>query len=133
MDFSLKPLGTYVGAEITGIDLRQPVSAETRTALNAAWTKHAVLVFRDQQLAPPQFAGAAEIFGDIMIQQLKSFVLPEHPKVGTISSRDLPVKDGKLHVRGENYHTDHSNFPAPPKATMQIGRASCRERVWRCV
>ena len=117
MDFSLQPLGAYVGAEITGIDLRQPVSAETRTALNAAWTKHAVLVFRDQQLAPQQFAGAAEIFGDIMMQQLKSFALPEHPNVGTISSRDLPVKDGKLHVRGENYHTDHSNFPAPPKGT----------------
>ena len=36
VDFSLQPLGAYVGAEITGIDLRQPVSADTRAALNAA-------------------------------------------------------------------------------------------------
>ena len=43
---------------------------------------------------------------------------PTTPKSGTISSRDLPIVDGKLHVRGEQFHTDHSNFPAPPKATM---------------
>jgi taurine dioxygenase len=53
----------------------------------------------------------------VLEQQLKKFMLPDHPLVGTISSRDLPIVDGKLHVRGENYHTDHSNFPAPPKAT----------------
>ena len=117
MAFKLKALTGYIGAEITGLDLRQPVPEEVRAALNAAWAKHAVLVFRDQQLSPPQFAEAAQLFGSIMQQQLKNFALPDHPLVGTISSRDLPVKDGKLHVRGENFHTDHSNFPAPPKGT----------------
>ena len=116
MDFSLQPLGAYVGAEITGIDLRQPVSPETRTALNAAWTKHAVLVFRDQQLAPQQFAGAAEIFGDIMMQQLKSFVLPEHPKVGTISSRDLPVKDASCMCAARTTTPTTRTFRRRPKA-----------------
>ena len=117
MEFTLNPLTSHIGAEITGLDLRQPVSEDVKASLNAAWAKHAVLVFRDQQLSPPQFAEAAQLFGSIMQQQLKSFALPDHPQVGTISSRDLPVKDGKLHVRGENYHTDHSNFPAPPKGT----------------
>ena len=117
MEFTLNPLTSHIGAEVTGLDLRQPVSEDVKASLNAAWAKHAVLVFRDQQLSPPQFAEAAQLFGSIMQQQLKSFALPDHPQVGTISSRDLPVKDGKLHVRGENYHTDHSNFPAPPKGT----------------
>ena len=106
-----------LGAEITGLDLSRPVDAATRQALNDAWIKHAVLVIRGQKLTPPQFAAAAGIFGEILEQQLKKFTVPEHPLVGTISSRDLPVVDGKLHVRGENYHTDHSNFSAPPKAT----------------
>jgi taurine dioxygenase len=100
MDFKLKRLSNYVGAEVTGLDLSKPVSAEVKTAINAAWTEHAVLVFRDQALTPPQFAEAAEIFGVIMQQQLTKFLLPDHPKVGTISSRDLPIVDGKLHVRG---------------------------------
>ena len=117
MDFKLNVLTDYVGAEVTGIDLTLAVSPETKAALNAAWVKHGVLVFRDQKMTPPQFAKAAELFGDIMQQQLKKFLLADFPLVGTISSRDLPVVDGKLHVRGENYHTDHSNYAAPPKAT----------------
>ena len=115
--FQLKPLTKTLGAEVTGIDLSQPVDEPTRKALHDAWIAHAVLVIRDQHLTPPQFAAAARIFGDILDQQLKKFMLPDYPEVGTISSRDLPIKDGKLHVRGENYHTDHSNFEAPPKAT----------------
>ena len=117
MKFTLKPLGKIFGAEVTGINLSTLPDADTRIALNEAWVKNAVLVIRDQNLSPSQFAAAAGMFGELMEQQLKKFALPGHPEVGTISSRDLPVVDGKLHVRGENYHTDHSNFAAPPKAT----------------
>ena len=118
MSLTVKPLTKILGAEVTGVDLSKPIDPETKRALNDAWIKHAVLVIRDQNLTPPQFADAARLFGDILEQQVKKFVLPDHPEVGTISSRDLPIVDGKLHVRGEQYHTDHSNFPAPPKATM---------------
>ena len=117
VNFKLKPLTPFLGAEVTGIDLSGTLDAGTKRTLRDAWVKHAVLVFRDQELDPPQFAAAASLFGDILEQQLKKFTLPEHPLVGTISSRDLPIVDGKLHVRGENFHTDHSNFAAPPKAT----------------
>lgn len=117
MKFQLTPCRARLGAEITGLDLAQPVDADTRRALNHAWIDHAVLVIRGQALAPPQFAAAAGLFGELFEQQVKKFALPEDPMVGTISSRDLPMVDGKFHVRGENFHTDHSNFLAPPKAT----------------
>jgi taurine dioxygenase len=118
MALQIKPLSERLGAEVTGIDLAQPVDAQTRQLLYDTWIQHAVLVVRGQKLQPPQFAAAARLFGDLLEQQLKKFTLPEYPEVGTISSRDLPLVDGKLHVRGENFHTDHSNFAAPPKATM---------------
>jgi taurine dioxygenase len=102
---------------VTGVDLSQPVGEATKRALRDAWVEHAVLVIRDQQLSPEQFADAARLFGEILEQQLKKFTVAEHPLVGTLSSRDLPLVDGKLHVRGENFHTDHSNYTAPPKAT----------------
>lgn len=118
MPFTATPLAERFGVEITDIDLSQPVDEATRSALYKTWVEHAVMVVRDQHLSPARFLEVARMFGEVLPQQLKKFTLPELPEVGTISSRDLPVVDGKLHVRGENYHTDHSNFPEPPKATM---------------
>ena len=118
MTFTVTPLTATIGAEVTGIDLSQPQDAPTRDRLYDTWVKYAVVVVRNQTLNPPQFAAVAAMFGEILPQQLAKYVLPDHPLVGTISNRDLPLVDGKMHVRGENFHTDHSNFPAPPKATM---------------
>ena len=109
-----------LGAEISGLDLTKGVSKNSRLELNALLAMHAVLVFRDQVLTPPEFMQAAEIFGSLMDQQLKKFVLPDFPMVGYNSTKDLPKKNGKLQVRGENYHTDHSNDIAPPKATCLV-------------
>jgi taurine dioxygenase len=114
---TIRTINEIFGAEISGLDLTQPVDDATRAELNGLFAKHAVLIFRDQPLTPPQFMQAAEIFGSLMDQQIKKFVLPDYPLVGCNSTKDLPRKNGKLQVRGENYHTDHSNDLAPPKAT----------------
>jgi taurine dioxygenase len=113
-------VGAGLGVEVSGVDFRQPVDAETRHKLNALFTQHAVLVFRDQPLTPPQFMQAAEVFGELMPQQIKKFALPDFPLVGANSTLDLPRKNGKLQVRGENFHTDHSNEVTPPKATALV-------------
>ena len=120
MTFALREMTPVLGAEITGLDLSKTVSADTAAALNTALARHAVLVFRDQSMDPAQFAAAGEVFGPLMPQQLKQFVLKDHPLVGYNSTHDLPRKNGKLQVRGENYHTDHSNEVSPPKATMLL-------------
>jgi taurine dioxygenase len=117
MRLTITPIRSDFSAEISGIDLSAPVSDTIKNELNDLLAKYAVLVFRDQALTPPQFMAAAEIFGPLMDQQLKKYVLPDYPMVGCNSTDDLPRKNGKLQVRGENYHTDHSNERCPPKAT----------------
>jgi taurine dioxygenase len=117
MRLTVTPIRQNFAAEISGIDLSNPVSAAEKQSLNELLAQYAVLVFRGQSLTPPQFMAAAEIFGDLMDQQLKKYVLPDYPMVGCNSTDDLPRKNGKLQVRGENYHTDHSNERCPPKAT----------------
>lgn len=117
MHLTITPIRPDFCAEISGVDLSAPVSNEVKHSLNDLLAKYAVLVFRDQALTPPEFMAAAEIFGPLMDQQLKKYVLPDYPMVGCNSTDDLPRKNGKLQVRGENYHTDHSNDRCPPKAT----------------
>lgn len=107
-----------LGLEVRGVDLGSDLPGYIIEQLRELWQEHAVLVVRDQALDPEAFLRAAAVFGEILPQQLQKFSLPGYPLIGTISSRDLPVVDGKIHVRGENYHTDHSNFQKPPIGTM---------------
>lgn len=117
MSLTVTPIRPDFGAEVSGLDLSAPQTPDIKRELNALLARYAVLVFRDQSLSPPQFMAAAENFGELMDQQLKKYVLPDYPMVGCNSTDDLPRKNGKLQVRGENYHTDHSNERCPPKAT----------------
>ena len=115
----IRKLTPHTGVEILGIDLRIPLEEKkTRTELQTLLSNHSVVVFREQKLSPPDFMQAARIFGEIMPQMLKRFTLPEYPLVGFVSSEDADKPGGKRMVRGEQYHTDHSNFNAPPKATL---------------
>lgn len=117
MTTQTRKVGDVIGLEVTGLDLSQPLSADERAEINRLLSEHAVLAFPGQQLSPPQFMAAIENFGPLMSQQHDKFTLPDYPVVGFNSTKDLPRKNGKLQVRGENFHTDHSNFPVPPKAT----------------
>jgi len=110
-----RPLTPHTGVEVTGIDLSGQVD---KGKLNNLLAQHSVVVFRGQKLAPPQYMKAAQVWGEIMPQMLERFTLPEYPLVGFVSSEDTDQPGGKRMVRGEQYHTDHSNFPAPPKATL---------------
>jgi taurine dioxygenase len=119
MDFTLRPLTPHTGSEVIGLDLRKAQDAETQERLRRAFAERSLLCFRGQELSPPDFQRAIEIFGEIMPQQVKRFTLEDHPLVGFVSSEDTdkPGPEGKRLVRGEQYHTDHSNSPAPPIAT----------------
>jgi len=116
MNYQLKPLTDHeTGAEILGLDLREPVDDHLRKALNAEFAKYHVLVFRDQQLTSAQFAHAGEIFGELMSHHHKDVRDPGHPEVYRV--RNEQIAPGKYRIAGATFHTDHSNHPIPPKAT----------------
>ncbi|MDP6175712.1 MAG: TauD/TfdA family dioxygenase, partial [Rhodospirillales bacterium] len=47
---TITPLTQALGAGITGLDLREPLDADTVRALTEAWREHIVLVFHGQDL-----------------------------------------------------------------------------------
>jgi taurine dioxygenase len=97
MPLAITSLAENAGAEITGLDLREPLDAETHARLNRAFLDHVVLVFPDQELTAQQFADAARIFGTPMRQLLKQYYVDGCPEVGVVSNRDRDTKgDGKL-------------------------------------
>jgi taurine dioxygenase len=117
LDFTVTPITRHTGAEVRGLDLRQVRDEATAQHLRRVLADKGMIVFRDQHLDAGAFQRAGEIFGEIMPQLLERFTLPDHPLVGFVSSEDTDKPGGTRIVRGEQYHTDHSNVPAPPAYT----------------
>ena len=109
-------LSAHIGAEVTGIDLREPVDDATRRALNAAVVEHVALVIRDQEFTPEQYLAAVSLFGEPMEQHFTQYALPGCPLVHEVSNRHQD-KSGKRVKHGAGWHTDHTNHLRPPKYT----------------
>ena len=115
MTYTITPLTEHTGAEVCGLDLTRPIDRETQGALNRAFADHHVLVIRDQKFGPPEFIAAAQLFGELQPHDKKELHVPGYPQMYFVSNeQNVP---GKRYISGETFHTDHSNHPAPPKAT----------------
>jgi taurine dioxygenase len=114
--FAITPLTDHTGAEVVGLDFTQPIDTQARAVLNRAFAQHHVLVMRDQKFGPDEFKAAAQVFGELLQHDKKEHHVPGHPDVYYISNDE--IVNGKRVIPGETFHTDHSNHPRPPKATM---------------
>ena len=119
MALSITPLGDSLGAAATGIDLTQPVSPAELDTLRRALQDHLVLVIRGQSLNSEEYLTAIRLFGDPMQQHLTDWLMPEHPEIAILDSRQIPASpDGKVRQPGSrDWHTDSTNFARPPKIT----------------
>ena len=115
MSCTITPLTEHTGAEVRGIDLREPIDSATRAELNRAFVNHHVLVIRDQDYTPGQFKTAAQVFGTLQPHDKKAHHVPGHPDVYYVTNEE--IVNGRRIIPGETFHTDHSNHPTPPKAT----------------
>src|SRR6266446_10801778 len=116
MEYTITPLTPHTGAEVRGIDLSEGIDGETRAALNRAFAEHHVLVVRGQEFTPPQFIAAAQVFGELFQHDKREMHVPGYPQIYYVSNEQ--TVPGKRYISGETFHTDHSNHPTPPKATM---------------
>jgi len=115
MSYTVTPLTGHTGAEVRGIKLADEIDPAARADLNSAFANHHVLVIRDQELTPEGFKKAAQVFGELQPHDKKETHVPGHPDVYYVSNDQ--IVNGKRIIPGESFHTDHSNHPAPPKAT----------------
>ena len=65
--FGLVPLSPVIGAEIEGVDLREPLDDETHAELHRALLEWKVLFFRDQHVTGAQHRAFAARWGELEI------------------------------------------------------------------
>jgi taurine dioxygenase len=121
-----------LGADISGVDIRRPLSAEDRDAIRRAWLDHLVLRFRGQPMADAQHMAFTRQFGELEFNPAKLIAdkygvetqtagrkteIP--PEISVISNI---IEDGKaIGGLGDGeafWHTDSSFVDVPPAASL---------------
>jgi alpha-ketoglutarate-dependent taurine dioxygenase len=110
----------HIGAIVTGVDLAHPINGATRKKLYDAVVENVVLVIRGQEhLTPGQLQAAGEMFGELMEDQNRRYLVDGFPLISVLDNRHKDSKGQPAKV-GANatWHTDHTNQELPPKFTI---------------
>lgn len=118
--FTIQPLDSVMGAEITGIDLAEPFDDSVRGSILDALLAHHILVFRDQDLNPDQQLAYTERFGEVEWHVARGYDGKKSPLVHVVSNLDPEGKPTKTPRSLGNFfwHTDKSYHEVPSLATL---------------
>jgi taurine dioxygenase len=113
----IRKLGQTMGAEVTGVDLRQ-LDDLTFERILEAFLAHQVLVIRNQTLSPAAQLEFSRRFGPLEDQLNAHYTVDGYPEVLVLSN---DIKDGKpvgLIDGGDYWHSDSSHRDKPSMATI---------------
>ena len=115
--FSINPLSDLMACEVIGLDLTQPLDADTRGQLRQAFLERQLLIFRDQDLTKEQQVVFTEQFGTLERHTARNKGTNNLPLVHIVNNLG---EDGKPmgKVRSDMWHTDKSFRPEPSMATI---------------
>ena len=78
---TVEPVTPVIGAEISGLDLRQPLDAQTAGEIQKALHNWRVVFFRDQDISNDQLKAFGRAFGPLTPAHPISEGLDEHPEI----------------------------------------------------
>ena len=143
MHFEIRPnpFGLTLSAEVHGLDLSQPLDAETVRTLDAAWVRHKLLIFVDQHIDDAQQIAFTRNFGELEKFPMKSVRADTHEEIFRVSNvdtegRHLPSDHNTvryLHVT-QQWHIDSSYRKVPSKGAVFRGLELTRQggETWFC-
>lgn len=107
----IAPVQPAFGAEIIGVDLRQPLAPGALEKIRAAFIRYKVIFFRDQDITSEQQVAFARQFGEI--QDYPVFRSSENPAMQGLKSK---------YARADIWHTDLAWLERPPFAAVLRAR-----------
>jgi taurine dioxygenase len=113
---TVRPLTGALGAEIAGVDLRQPLSNQQRSEIHDAFLTHCAIYIRDQELGGTDLLRYARYFAEPAYYPFVEGML-DFPQIFEL--RKEP--DQKENVGGA-WHSDTTYLEKPPIGTMLYAR-----------
>jgi taurine dioxygenase len=109
--FRVERLGVKLGAEIIGLDLKEPMPPQTFGAFEAALIEHKVLMLRDQHLTTAQHIAFSRMFGELEVHPMRP--QGEFPEILVLdNNKDNPV------LSTDVWHSDTTFRKNPTKYTI---------------
>ena len=116
MTIEIKRLSAGIGAEVSGVDLSQPLGAVDLAAVQQAWRDHVILLFRGQKLTHQQHVDFTRRFGDLDDHAaIPKFRHPEFPEILPVTNQEI---DGRKQPVGRQWHSDLSTTLRPAMASI---------------
>ena len=109
---TVAPISPVLGAEISGVDLRQPLDNQAYAEIHQALLDHQVIFFRDQDIDWDQHKAFGRRFGELHIHPTSP--PPEgHPEILVIHA-----DENSKTIAGENWHSDVTCDAEPPMGSI---------------
>jgi alpha-ketoglutarate-dependent 2,4-dichlorophenoxyacetate dioxygenase len=131
MPIRVTPLHPHLGAEVRGVDLTRPLSPEIFAEVEAAFNRHAVLVFPEQPVTDEQQMAFSQRFGPLENALSYAGENRRVPKkeITDISNLDeggelLSLQDRRrlFNLGNQLWHTDSSFKHVPAKCSLLSAR-----------
>jgi taurine dioxygenase len=125
--------GKALGAEVRGVDLSQPWTAETLAFVQKAWRDNLVILFRNQTISDEHLLAMADALGGQQSTGSRAYWLEAGyteksgrvsalPGISIISNLDENGKPAMIHAGSGSqellWHTDNSYVDSPPKGSI---------------
>ena len=132
MSLETCPVTEAFAAEIGGVDLSSPLSAEDEAAIKAAFWRYAVLIFPDQDLSPQQHIDFSKKFGPVETDRVLDQKVTPHRLDQSFADISNLKADGSIWERDSRqrmykagnklWHTDSSFKFRPGLASLLYSR-----------
>jgi taurine dioxygenase len=111
-----RPASGHIGAEITGVDLREPLDKSVASAIRETLLKWKVVFFRDQELTAAQYVEFGRQFGEVLPGHPTLPVDPDHPEIVVLKRVEDSGIEGLTYDR--TWHADVTYEAEPPIASI---------------
>jgi alpha-ketoglutarate-dependent taurine dioxygenase len=114
---TVKRLGVHLGAEITGVELRKPLSDAQFGAINDALVENELVIFHDQDISSEDLLAFGRRFGPLTVH-------PFAPNEGKNAPELIKFRnDEKSAPFGTDvWHSDETFRAEPPMATILVAK-----------
>jgi taurine dioxygenase len=122
MPLEFRPLHGEFAAEVIGAPADLRVDDATLRAIEAAWFRHGILVFRDLDMTPEDHVAFTRRLGTLHIMVPSDFNLPDHPEVWVVGNAEENGKPLGLRGAGMGFHTDGEDKLVPNAGSFLYAR-----------